>query len=153
MVIWHRTRCGARCWHNIITFSLQACKEFFHVFLQYPIYLSHHKEKDAPHVGYGSSRSFFPSCLGITHELRPRTPQSSRKLHFLFGQSQDRHCPSDNCRQQSIFENSCWLCPLQCFVGKLAFMMLQRAQIARRRIVSASAVETAPSPSMSAARS
>lgn len=54
---------------------------------------------------------------------------------------------------QSIFENSCWLCPLQCFVGKLAFMMLQRAQIARRRIVSASAVETAPSPSMSAARS
>lgn len=32
-------------------------------FSQYPIYLSCRKEKDAPHVGYGSSRSFFPSCL------------------------------------------------------------------------------------------
>ena len=64
MVIWHRTCCGARCWHNIITFSLQACKEFFHVFLQYPIYLSYHKEKDAPHVGYGSSRSFVPFLFG-----------------------------------------------------------------------------------------
>lgn len=52
-----------------------------------------------------------------------------------------------------IIADNSWLCPLQCFVGKLAFMMLQRAQIARRRIVSASAVETAPSPSMSAARS
>ena len=33
-------------------------------FLQYPIYLLHHKEKDAPHVGYGSSRSFVPFLFG-----------------------------------------------------------------------------------------
>ena len=33
-------------------------------FSQYPIYLSCRKEKDAPHVGYGSSRSFVPFLFG-----------------------------------------------------------------------------------------